>query len=400
MERVNAKSLTDLKREAERSRAELAETVDQLRSRVSETVTDIRERASPDAMKAEIGDYFRTRADALMDRARENPLQTAAIGIAVGYPLLKIARSIPAPILMVGAGLYLLGTSSGQKLSETVSKKVSAAAEGVSDSFSAGVDVGNRKVHDAQDFAARSLAAAQDTIASGVGSATQKVAAFGSALKDSSASLAGSASDSAAGLKQRAADALGATSEALGAGAARTGSMVRDRAGDAVELGSNAAEFGTNTGLKLRDQAVEASLKLRDQAVETSHKVSSGRSDVIQRNPLLFGGFGLTVGMVIASALPKSDIEKDIVGDASADVRKRANELASKQFDAVKGLASEAIADVAYHASQEGLTPADLNAVTEDLGRRVRKVAESASEAAFGPADDKTYLNEKAADAI
>jgi hypothetical protein len=400
MERVNAKSLTDLKREAERSRAELAETVDQLRSRVSETVTDIRERASPDAMKAEIGDYFRTRADALMDRARENPLQTAAIGIAVGYPLLKIARSIPAPILMVGAGLYLLGTSSGQKLSETVSKKVSAAAEGVSDSFSAGVDVGNRKVHDAQDFAARSLAAAQDTIASGVGSATQKVAAFGSALKDSSASLAGSASDSAAGLKQRAADALGATSEALGAGAARTGSMVRDRAGDAVELGSNAAEFGTNTGLKLRDQAVEASLKLRDQAVETSHKVSSGMSDVIQRNPLLFGGFGLTVGMVIASALPKSDIEKDIVGDASADVRKRANELASKQFDAVKGLASEAIADVAYHASQEGLTPADLNAVTEDLGRRVRKVAESANEAAFGPADDKTYLNEKAADAI
>jgi hypothetical protein len=404
MERVNAKSLTDLKREAERSRAELAETVDQLRSRVSETVTDIRERASPDAMKAEIGDYFRTRADALMDRARENPLQTAAIGIAVGYPLLKIARSIPAPILMVGAGLYLLGTSSGQKLSETVSKKVSAAAEGVSDSFSAGVDVGNRKVHDAQDFAARSLAAAQDTIASGVGSATQKVAAFGSALKDSSASLAGSASDSAAGLKQRAADALGATSEALGAGAARTGSMVRDRAGDAVELGSNAAEFGTNTGLKLRDQAVEASLKFRDQAVETSHetshKVSSGMSDVIQRNPLLFGGFGLTVGMVIASALPKSDIEKDIVGDASADVRKRANELASKQFDAVKGLASEAIADVAYHASQEGLTPADLNAVTEDLGRRVRKVAESASEAAFGPADDKTYLNEKAADAI
>ena len=31
--------------------------------------------------------------------------------------------------------------------------------------------------------------------------------------------------------------------------------------------------------------------------------------------------------------------------------------------------------------------PADLNAATEDLGRRVRKVAESASEAAFGRAE-------------
>jgi uncharacterized phage infection (PIP) family protein YhgE len=385
MDRANERSLTDLKREAERTRAELTETVDQLRSKVSDSLTDFRERASPDAMKAEISGYIRTRVDALMDRARENPLQTAAIGIGVAYTLLKIARSIPAPILMVGAGLYLLGTSSGQKLSETVSKKVAAAAEGVSDSFGAGVDVANRKVHDTQDLAASSLAAARDTIASGVGNMTQQAAAVGSSLselKDGAANLAGSASDGVAGLKERAADALGATSDARGASVARTGSIVRDRAGDA-------AQFGTNTGLKLRDQAFE-----------TSHRVSSGLSDVIQRNPLLFGGLGLTVGMLIASALPQSDIEKDIMGSASADVRKRANELAAKQFDTVKGLASEAITDIADHASQEGLMPADLNAATEDLGRRVRKVAESASAAAFGRADDATHPNEKTIDAI
>ena len=385
MDRANGKSLTDLKREAERTRAELAETVDQLRSKVSDSVTDFRERASPDAMKAEISDYFRTRADALMDRARENPLQTAAIGIGVGYPLLKVARSIPAPILMVGAGLYLLGTGSGQKLSETVSKKVAEAAEGISDSFGAGVDVANRKVHDTQDLAASGLAAARDTMASGVGSVTQQAAAFASSLnqlKDGAANLAGSSSDGVAGLKQRAVDALGSTSDAMGSSVARTGSLVRDRAGDA-------AEFATNTGIKLRDQAVE-----------TSHNVSSGVSDIIQRNPLLFGGLGLTVGMLIASALPKSDIEKNVMGEASADVRKRANALASKHFDNVKGLASEAIADIADHVSQEGLKPSDLNAATEDLGRRVRKVAESATEAAFGRTDDKAYRNENTVDAI
>jgi hypothetical protein len=94
--------------------------------------------------------------------------------------------------------------------------------------------------------------------------------------------------------------------------------------------------------------------------------------------------------MLIASALPKSDIEKDILGSVSADVQKRANEFASRQFDTVKDLASDAIADVAEHAGQEGLMPADLNAATEDLGRRVRKVAESASDAAFGYANDRT----------
>ena len=158
----------------------------------------------------------------------------------------------------------------------------------------------------------------------------------------------------------------------MGIGVARTGSIVRDSAG-------SAAEFGTNTGLKLGDHAVE-----------TSQKVSSGVSEIIQRNPLLVGGLGLTVGMLIASALPKSDIEKNILGSASADAQKRANEFASKQFDTVKDFASDAIADLAERAGQEGLRPADLNAAAEDLGRRVRKVAESASDAAFGYANDKT----------
>jgi hypothetical protein len=375
MARSDERSLNDLKAGAERSRAELAATVDQLRSKVSDTVTDFRERASPDAMKAEISGYIRTRADALMDKARENPLQAAAIGVGVGYPLLKIARSIPAPVLMVGAGLFLLGSGPGQKLSETVSKKAAAAVEGASASFGATLDAANQKVHDAQDMASSSLATARETISSGLGTANQQAAALGGSLnqlKDGAANLASSAADGVSGLKQRAVDAFGATSEAMGAGVARTGSMVRDGAG-------SAAEFGTNTGLRLRDHAVES-----------SHKVSSGVSEIIQRSPLLVGGVGLTIGMLIASALPKSDIEKDIMGSASADVRKRANEFASRQLDTVKGLASDAIADLAVDANNEGLMPADLNAATEDFARRVRKVAESATDAAFGNANNKT----------
>jgi hypothetical protein len=369
------RSLNDLKAGAERSRAELAATVDQLCSKVSDTVTDFRERASPDAMKAEISDYIRTRADALMDKARENPLQAAAIGVGVAYPLLKIARSIPAPVLMVGTGLFLLGSGPGQKLSETVSKKAAAAVEGASDSFGATLEAASQKVHDAQDMASSSLATARETISSGLGAANQQAAALGGSLnqlKDGAANLANSAADGVSGLKQRAVDAFGATSEAMGVGVVRTGSIVRNGAG-------SAAEFGTNTGLKLRDHAVEA-----------SHQVSSGVGEIIQRNPLLVGGVGLTIGMLIASALPKSDIERNIIGSASADVRKRANEFAATQLDTVKGLASDAIADLAENANKEGLMPADLNPAAEDLGRRVRKVAESASNAAFGYANDKT----------
>ena len=110
---------------------------------------------------------------------------------------------------------------------------------------------------------------------------------------------------------------------------------------------------------------------------------------------LLVRGFGVPL-LLGAFA---SGCAVQFVSPYSADVQKRANALASKQFDNVKGLASEAIADIADHVSQEGLTPADLNAATEDLGRRVRRVAESASEAAFGR-PDKTRPNQNTVDAI
>jgi ElaB/YqjD/DUF883 family membrane-anchored ribosome-binding protein len=375
MARSDERSLNDLKNEAERSRTQLAETVDRLRSKVSETATEVRERASPEAVKAEISDYIKAKADALADKARQNPLQAAAIGIGVGYPLVKIARSIPAPVLMVGAGLFLLGSGPGQRLTETVSKKAAAAAEGVSESFGATVEGATQKLHDAQDMASSGLATARETISSGLGSATQQAAAFAGSLdqlKDGAANLADLASGGAAGLKQRAVDTLGAASDAVGGGVASAGSIVRERAGSAVE-------FGANTGLGLRDQAVEG-----------SQKISSGMTDLIQKNPLLVGGLGLTIGMLIASALPKSDIEQDIMGSVSAEAHKRVKEMASQQFDTVKDLASDAIAGIAEHAGKEGLTPADLNATAEDIGRRVRKVAESASDSVFGYANEKT----------
>jgi ElaB/YqjD/DUF883 family membrane-anchored ribosome-binding protein len=371
MARDNTRSLTDLQEDADRSRAELTETFTQMRSKVAGSATDLRKRVSPDAIKADVGDYIRTRADALMDKARDNPLQAAVIGVGVAYPLFRIVRSIPAPVLMMGAGLFLLHSSSGQKFSEQVSRKLAAATDDVSDSFGASVGAAATKLHDAQDMASNSLASTREAIASGFARVTQQAAAVGASLdqlKDGAANLVSSASDGITDLGQRAVDGMGATSDAAGGGVAR----FRDTAGSAAQLGTDTAA------------------RLRDRAVETSQNAGSGMSEVIQQHPLLVGGLGLAVGMLIASALPRSDLEKSIMGSASADLRKRANQLASTEFDAVRGLASGAIADLAEHAGQEGLMPADLNAAAENLGRRVRKVAESATDAALGIEHDKT----------
>src|SRR5271156_1095344 len=162
MIRRDERSLSDLREDAERTRADLTDTVDQLRSKVSDTVTDFRERISPDAVKAQMSDYFRTRGDALLDKARENPLQAAAIGAILAYPLLGIVRSIPAPVLMVGAGLFLLGTSSGQN----ASRKIGALAGDLSDQIAVGAAAAKTNLQNAHDVAADSLASAAVGISS------------------------------------------------------------------------------------------------------------------------------------------------------------------------------------------------------------------------------------------
>jgi hypothetical protein len=79
-----------------------------------------------------------------------------------------------------------------------------------------------------------------------------------------------------------------------------------------------------------------AACQMRDGAIRTSQNASDFISDVIQQNPLLVGGIGLAVGALIASALPRTDAESGIMGDASADIEKRANDMAARGFEAAK----------------------------------------------------------------
>jgi ElaB/YqjD/DUF883 family membrane-anchored ribosome-binding protein len=374
MARSDERSLSDLQEDAQRNRAEFVETVDQLRSKVADTVTDIRTRVSPDAIKAGASDYFRARAEDLVDKARRNPLQAAAVGLGVGYPLFRIARSIPAPVLMVGAGLYLLGSSSARnasrKLGQNASRKLGAVENQLFEQVAVGAEAMRKNVQDVQDLASDGVASAREAVSSSMENLKQQTSAAGATLTDGVDHLKGSATNfansaSVDDIKQKAIDAFAATSDAVRGRAATTSSFVRDNVGGVTEFGTDAAQ------------------RMRDRAVETSQKATSIINETLQQNPLLVGGLGLAIGMLIASALPQSDIERGVLNDAGAQARKQANALASKGFDAAKGIAVGVLADVAEQTVREGMSATDLNATVEDLGRRVRKVAESATGAAF-----------------
>jgi ElaB/YqjD/DUF883 family membrane-anchored ribosome-binding protein len=362
------RSVSDLRQSAERSRMELTGTVDQLRSRVSDQVADFRDRVSPENIKAEVGDYFRSRGELLLDKARENPLQTAAIGAALAYPLMGVIKAIPAPVLMIGAGVFFLGSAPGQKFS----RKVGTAANDLFETASDQIDAAARNIRDAQDGASQVLASVTSSAATTFDRLKSQSAASAAALssglddlEDRAGGVAASVSNTVDNLTGVAADAANATSTTIRQGLASASAGVKQASDTAVDFGTDAAN------------------NVRQRATETSRQVTATFVETLQQNPLVVGGIGLAVGMLLASALPRSDLETGLMGAASADLKESVGDAASQGYESAKEFASGVMGDVTQRANEVGLNPNGLHNAAEDLGRRVRKIAENAATTAL-----------------
>ena len=184
MAQSDTRSLQELKREAEQTRAGLTETVEQLRSSMTDTATEIRERVSPAAIKAEMSNYIRSRGEQLLDdmtsAARKNPLQAVAVGASVAYPMLRLARMIPGPVLMLGAVLFLANSKTGRAATQKVSNIASDLSE---EAMRRGGEIGDRV--DGTASAAKSYA-------------MQKLGDIGASVSDKADQMRGAVSEAGA----------------------------------------------------------------------------------------------------------------------------------------------------------------------------------------------------------
>jgi hypothetical protein len=345
MPQTNTHSLQQIKRETEQTRAGLTDTVEQLRTSVAETASDIRQRISPDAIKAEVSDYIKSRGERLLNdltaAARRNPMQAVAVGASVAYPLLRLARTIPLPVLMVGAGLFFAGSKTGQAATQKASEAVSDLSDKVGGRAR---DFGNQVGESAP--AAKTYASDQlDRVSAAVSGGTDQVS--------------------------RAADTAAATLAAT----------VQDIASGATSAGQRAIGTAADTGL-------DAARAVRDKASDLTERAGKTIFETIEQNPLLVAGVGLLVGGLIASALPRSDIEDDLVGDASTAVKRHAQTAASQGFDTAKNAVGEVVDEASQQAREEDLTPDGIGKAAQDIGQRVRRVAETAVTTAFEPTED------------
>ena len=364
MEQRDTRSLQQIKLETEQTRASLTQTVEQLRATVAE-------RINPDAIKGEVSQYVRSRGEQLLDDAtaavRRNPMQAVAVGASVAYPLLRLARAIPVPIWMVGAGLFLASSKTGQ----SVSQKAADAASDLSNSLM-------YRARDIRDQAAGAADSAKSFASEKINRLTDAVTGGTNQLNSGAGTEGGFASEQ---FQDGASGAASSYRTAEMGEQDTQGSGIRDMAADAASAGRRAVEASKNMGLHAARTVQETASTVRERAGKTLF-------ETVEQNPLLVAGVGLFVGGLIASALPRSDMENRVVGKASNSVKRRADEAAAGAVRAAKEAVGGAFEEATKQAEAEGLTPEGVAQTARDLGERLRHVAEAAVTTAFEPAQN------------
>lgn len=297
MAATHNESLSELERQAEATRAELAQTVDALHSRVS-----------PDAIKADMRNYARDTGQHMLDtveaKVRENPLQAMAVAVGLAYPLWRFIGRMPAPVLLIGAGLAI------------------SARKGRSEGY----------YDDEYD-------------ASGSGGLTT------------------AAADKATELKERA-SAMGAEAASRAHDAV---DQVRTAASDTM---ARASDMLSSTYQSGRERAASAAEQLTDNYV----RARESAMDMVDRHPILVGGVAFAVGGLMASAVPLTRQENQVLGDASDELKRRTQDMASDGLAQARNAAQQVYDTAAAEFGEDGLTP--------DAARRTARAAvDSAREA-------------------
>jgi hypothetical protein len=330
------RSVEELRRDSEQSRAQLAATVDRLREQIADTAEDIRYKVSPEHIKAEVSGFISHKThgwmDALKQQAMDNPMQAVAAGTAIAVPALRLARGFPLPLLMIGVGLALS--------SKTVRDRAAEAA-------APGIEKAREVIDEAADRA--------------------------QSLGDGMRKAMSHAERQAAGM----ADEAQETAEGMADAASGMAGDLRDRATQAADAVASKVRSGMDAASEIAKERIE-------QVRSTAANAPATASKVIRDNAAMIGALGVAIGAILAASLPSTRVEASVVGKASDQVKRAAGSAAQSGFEAAKDTVLSA-ADAAARSVSEADLGGHASRITEDVTERLKEVAEDVVTTAFDP---------------
>jgi ElaB/YqjD/DUF883 family membrane-anchored ribosome-binding protein len=277
--------------------------------------------------------------------------------------LLGLVKSIPGPVFLIGSGLFLMGSPTGQKVN-AAAKNFAGYALGRAETASGGL-------RDAGAFTSDRFAQARDTAYGAIDSVARTTSDAARNITDAAAGLPGTVSAGVGDWSQNGSEAVTGATRAIRESTAAA-AAIRSTAQSAVD-------YSTDTAGQLKAQAMDA-----------PRRVSDALNVTVRENPILVAGVALGVGMLLASALPRSNIERAVAGSVAHAAKMRAAQLAAQGFQAAKGAAVAAVSEVAERAHDKGLAASGPQEAGRNLRNRIHKVGENAAGAARDVSQQQT----------
>jgi hypothetical protein len=334
------RSVEELRRDSEQSRAQLAATVDRLKEQIADTAEDIRYKVSPENIKAEVSGFISHKThgwlDTLKQQAMDNPMQAIAAGTAVAVPAMRLVRGFPLPLLMIGAGLALSSKSVRDRAAEV-------AAPGV---------------EKAKEFLDQTTERAQ-SLSDGMRKAMSHAERQAAGMADEAQETAGGMADAATGMA----------------------GDLRDRAAQAADAVQSKVRSGMDAASEMAKEQME---RVRATAKDAAAAAPATASRVIRDNAALIGGLGVAIGAILAASLPSTRVEGTVVGRASDGVKRAVGTAAQSGVEAAKDTVLSAT-DAAARSVSEADLGGHASRITADVTERLKEVADDVVTTAFDP---------------
>ncbi len=159
-------------------------------------------------------------------------------------------------------------------------------------------------------------------------------------------------SDTAAGVRDRISDAAGSiasTARSARDAASLLGEQARDRAGDTTAALGSAASAVYGGVAHSAGRTASGMRYLASGTAATSRDMFEFARD----QPLVLAGLGLAFGAAVGAAFPTTETEREVMGEASDEIKERAQALAAENYDKSRS-AAEALHDEFQNRGREG----------------------------------------------
>jgi len=320
-----------LEREAEITRTHLSANLDELRGRLSPA--NVVDRLVGYVQDGSGRQFFHN----LKRQIANNPLPVTLIGAGVAWLVMANGRA--------SNGHATHTTYDGQRTSgeRRAGERARRALGQASDSVSETSDELSARVHDGADRLRDAAAAGRDRLGESRDRLGNSIRSTASSVRDTAEESYQATRDAAAGAYERASDAYEQVTDQASRTAAAMAGSIRSLGRGTAQTGQSLAEF-------CREQ------------------------------PLVIAGLGLAVGAAIGAALPSTDTEDRMMGEASEDAKRKMREIASDAVDHAAA-AGEQTLDAARDAVEGEVNGLMDDYLPSDDGSRDPSDAQSGAQA-------------------